>query len=197
MNVQSRHGARGNARKIAPAPGAQQYNYNSYGDEDEESCDSDEYKMRDRCCMCVELRAGVTLIGMFIIVDIVMAVFDISKRYLTPVQFVGANKELYCGLYALFKTLDLYAFYLFVQYWIEDTVQTRSMLSRACCYMMLTQVLVSTLTIVTACIRWLMWESAIRTCGFNFISFVMYLYFTGMVVRWYRIKLEEIRERFG
>ena len=102
---------------------------------------------------------------MFIVFDIMVAYRDIINKYLTPIEFPGAQKEVYCGLYFAFKLVDLYSLVVFLRYWCDDSSETRKLLPNACCAILFGDVLVASLSLACLFIPWISVDTAVHTIG--------------------------------
>ena len=144
----------------------------------------------DRCCCCISIRTGVTLIGLFVLLDIGKACYFIYRWY----------SDLDFGVPYLICSIVTHSFMVlgvihFIQYWwLEDSLQTRKMLMRACLLIIFSQIA----TILLQC-GWTIWnyrecwQETIKVVAVNIAFFMLYVYFMGITGKWVKHKQYQIK----
>ena len=138
---------------------------------------------RDKCCVCIDMRKGVTLIGIFIYIDfIIFTVNTILQIFDTKVPGV-----LFPMIYGIAHIGMLFSMMMYFNFWRgKDTFVARSKLSRACLWVVITQFLTFIVVIVGLIPkpRWIEWIIGIRIIVGQVLYFFIYIYCMGITKRY-------------
>ena len=141
---------------------------------------------RHRCCCCISMKNGINLIGIYVLIDFGKIIWDLIRR--GKIESLGTVYIIIQGVSNFFMVP---AFIMFIRYWCNDNISSRVMLTRACLYIIITQILGLILFLV-----FFFYQSDLRTFKGdaptvivdNFVTliirFLLYIYFMGITSQW-------------
>ena len=128
------------------------------------------------CCICIPIKTGVTIIGLYLLVIAAMAAYAAVAFFLKTHVIMGV---VYC---LVNLPLFVAAFYFFK--WIQnDSMETRAKLPTACIYVMFALIVSTALSLVLMIITFISWDDFWSTLVGNGIDFLFYFYFAGVCKR--------------